>query len=235
MIRPLAAALSFLTRLPTVPHDLRPAEIGRSIAFFPVAGLVVGGAATAASTIPADPTLLAIAIVALGAHLTGGLHLDGVADVADGLGGGRGDRARTLAIMRDSRIGAFGGIALCLLLLAKVHATSLTLSSHWPLLVAPVVARSLAAALVVTFPYARPDGLGRTFHTEGRARDALLALALAVPLVFMTRLWLATAIAVVAGLALSIYISRRIGGLTGDVYGAAIESAELAFLVVVAA
>lgn len=230
MIRPLAAAFSFLTRLPTVPRDLRPAEIGRSIAFFPAAGLFLGAAATLTATLPAAPTLVAIIIVALGAYLTGGLHLDGIADVADGLGGGRGDRARTLAIMRDSRIGAFGAIALALFLLAKVHATAAVLSARWPLLVAPVVARAVASALIVTFPYARPDGLGRIFHAEGRIHHAVFALALTTPLIYLSNLWLASALATLAALALAIHVARRLGGLTGDVYGACIETAELAFL-----
>lgn len=230
MLRPLAAALAFLTRLPTVPRDLRPVEIGRSIAFFPLAGLFLGATATLLATLPLDPTLLAIAIVALGAYLTGGLHLDGVADVADGLGGGRRDRTRTLAIMRDSRIGAFGAMALVLLLLAKVHATSAALSSRWPILVAPVLARALASAVIVTFPYARRDGLGRIFHAEGRAHHALLALLLAAPLIYMSGLWLPFAAATITALALALYISRRLGGLTGDVYGACIETAELTFL-----
>jgi adenosylcobinamide-GDP ribazoletransferase len=273
-IRPAAAALAFLTRLPVVPRDVTLAELGRSIAWFPLAGLLLGviSAALAWTATPLDPYLRAVAIVALGAYLTGGLHLDGVADIADGLGGGRGDRARSLAIMKDSRIGAFGAIALVLLLLAKVHATALvvaatahdgaaspaSLASLWPLVAAPVIARALAATLIVAFPYARPDGLGRAFHDHARWHHAAFALALAAALVLaavaassdtfasvtfasvdvtatQTRAVVASALAATAALTLAAWLHRRLGGLTGDAYGAAIETAELAFLVVATA
>jgi adenosylcobinamide-GDP ribazoletransferase len=237
-LRPLAAAIAFLTRLPVLPRDLHAAELGRSVGWFPAAGLVTGGAAAGVVAIAGtgDPPLIAIAIVALGAFLTGGLHLDGVADVADGLGGGRGDRQRTLAIMRDSRIGAFGAIALVLLLLAKVQATAAVVrtTSGWPLLVAPVVARAIAALLVVRFPYARAEGLGRVFHDEGRPRDLVLAAVLAAAVVTLAGpvAALASAAALAVALALAVWIHRRLGGLTGDACGAAIEVAELTVLVI---
>ena len=236
MLRPLAAAFGFLTRFPVLPHDVTAVELGRSIAWFPLVGLTLGGAAVTATAATAavdvDPTLAAIAVVALGASLTGGLHLDGVADVADGLGGGRGDRARSLAIMRDSRIGAFGAIALGLLLLAKVHATALVLAHRSPaaLLAAPVVARALASACIVGFPYARADGLGRVFRDHGRRRDAAFALALAAAVTLLVALPVAALAAAAAALALALHLHRRLGGLTGDAYGAVIESAELALL-----
>ena len=240
LLRPAAAALSFLTRLPLSPRNLTPTDLGRSVAFFPLAGLLLGAVSAAVALVPValDPHLRAIAIVALAAYLTGGLHLDGVADVADGLGGGRGDRARTLAIMKDSRIGAFGAIALVLLLLAKVRVTALvaapatldTLTTLGPLLVAPVLARALAATAIVAFPYARPDGLGRAFHDHARWYHAAFALAGALALAIGT-VPLALPIAAITALTLAAWLHRRLGGLTGDTYGAIIEAAELAALV----
>jgi adenosylcobinamide-GDP ribazoletransferase len=232
MIRPLATAFAFLTRLPVMPRDLHVSDLGRSIAWFPLVGLLLGVVACAIARLPFDAGLRAIAIVALGAYITGGLHLDGVADVADGLGGGRGDRARSLAIMKDSRIGAFGAIALVLVLLAKVRATSLANEST--LLVAPVIARGVASALIVAFPYARAEGLGRAFHDHGRPLDAGIAIALATTAALVAHAPVAAAAATFAAVALAIWIHHRLGGLTGDAYGALIETAELALLVTAA-
>ena len=118
------------------------------------------------------PWLIAVLLAALLAALTGGLHLDGVADVFDALGGGRGDRARMLEIMRDSRIGAHGAAALTLLLIAKVAALAQVAERRdlLALLAFPTIARWLAALLVVFFPYVRAEGLGRAFNGEARAR-----------------------------------------------------------------
>jgi adenosylcobinamide-GDP ribazoletransferase len=243
MTRPLRAALSFLTRLPVAPRDLRADELGRALAWFPAAGVVIGlaGAALAAAVAgaAAPPTLVAVGVVALGAALTGGLHLDGVADVADGLAGGRGDRARALEIMRDSRIGAIGATALVLVVLAKVHATAALLArgALAPLIIAPVAARWAVTVAIVRFPYARADGLGAAFHHHGRVRDvalatALTALAVAAPAAiagWTAAAALATSLA--AALTVAAVVGRRLGGLTGDAYGAIIEAAELAALI----
>jgi adenosylcobinamide-GDP ribazoletransferase len=231
MIRPLATAFAFLTRLPVMPRDLHVSDLGRSIAWFPFVGLLLGVVASMVARLPLDAGLRAIAIVALGAFLTGGLHLDGVADVADGLGGGRGDRARSLAIMKDSRIGAFGAIALVLVLLAKVRATSLVLDQPLVLLVAPVVARGVASALIVAFPYARPEGLGRAFHDYGRPLHAGVAIAFATAAALVAHAPVAAAAATFAAVTVALWIHHRLGGLTGDAYGTVIEAAELTLLI----
>jgi adenosylcobinamide-GDP ribazoletransferase len=233
MIRPLAAAFAFLTRLPVMPRDLHVTDLGRSIAWFPLVGLLLGVVASTVARLPVDGGVRAIAIVALGAYLTGGLHLDGVADIADGLGGGRGDRARSLAIMKDSRIGAFGAIALVLVLLAKVRATSLALEPL-PLLAAPVVARGVTSALIVAFPYARAEGLGRAFHDHGRPLDAGIAVALATTVALVAHVPVAAAVATLTAVAVAIWIHHRLGGLTGDAYGTLVETTELALLLTAA-
>src|SRR5262245_52238316 len=176
--------------------------------------------------------MTAVALVALLAGLTGGLHLDGVADVFDALGGGRGQRDRMLAILRDSRIGAHGAAALVLVILAKVVAVA-ALVDHssgdhawWALYAAPVAARWAVVPLIVGFPYARPEGLGKPFH--GHAGVAQLAGATAVAAIALG--WLggraiAPALAaLLAALAIATWLHRHLGGLTGDVYGAAIEA-----------
>lgn len=239
-LRDASAAVRFLTRLPVPGAPADGGEMGRALAFFPLAGAALGGLAAGAAWLAVrlglGPGVAAALLVALGAWLTGGLHLDGLADVADGLGGGRGDRARSLAIMRDSRIGSFGAAALGLALLVKVAAVAELLvrgSAPWALFCAPTLARFLAVPLVVAFPYARPEGLGRAFHEGGGARELWVAFALtalALPW-FGLQVLLPSAAALVAAALLALGVHRRLGGLTGDAYGAAIELAELAFLI----
>ncbi len=243
LLRPLAAAFRFLTRLPCPGPEATSGDMGRALAFFPLPGLALGALAAGAERLLAPhlaPAVLAALLVALLAWLTGGLHLDGLADVADGLGGGHGDRVRTLAIMRDSRIGALGATALGILLLVKFAAITALLArgpASWALVCAPTLARLLAVPLVVLFPYARPEGLGRPFHDGGGPRELGVALALtALPLAwFGVRVLVPSAAALLAAAILAVAVRRRLGGLTGDVYGAAIELAEVGFLVVASA
>jgi adenosylcobinamide-GDP ribazoletransferase len=238
VLRPLAVALGFLTRVPVPVGAVAPRDLGRAVTWFPAVGAALGAALVAAHHAVAGrlaPGLAALALVALHAALTGGLHLDGVADVFDALGGGRGRRDRMLAILRDSRIGAHGAVALVLLLAAKSLAVA-ELVAHratWALYACPAAARWAVVPLVIAFPYARPDGLGKPFHGHAGPRQlagATLITALAIG-------WLGARIlapmlgAAMAALAIALWLHHRLGGLTGDVYGAAIEAAELAFLV----
>jgi adenosylcobinamide-GDP ribazoletransferase len=243
-VRHVAAALRFLTRLPVPLLDPRAsqgaAELGRALAFFPLAGAALGAILAAAAWALAPhlaPGALAVLLVAALAALTGGLHLDGLADVADGLGGGHGDPVRTLAIMRDSRIGAFGAAALALVLLLKVAALSELLGrgeAGWSLFCAATLARTAAVPLVVLFPYVRPEGLGRAFHDGGGPREVAIAAVLGAAAVAWPGVRaIAPAAASLATAALvALAVRRRLGGLTGDAYGAAIELAEAAFLLV---
>jgi adenosylcobinamide-GDP ribazoletransferase len=214
--------------------------MGRALSYFPLAGAGLGAILAGAAWLlhpHLPPGVLAVLLVAALAALTGGLHLDGLADVADGLGGGHGDRARTLEIMRDSRIGAFGAAALVLVLLAKTAAVAALVAAGeamWALFCAPVLARAAAVPLVVLFPYARPTGLGRAFHDGGGRRELGIAAALGLAAVAWpgTRVVVPAAAGLAAAGLVALAIRRRLGGLTGDVYGAAIEVAEATFLVV---
>jgi adenosylcobinamide-GDP ribazoletransferase len=237
-MKPLVAAFAFLTRLPVWRGPLRDADLGRAVSFFPLVGLVLGFGLTGAAAALAghlSPWLVAVLLATLLAALTGGLHLDGLADVFDALGGGRGDRARMLAIMRDSRIGAHGATALTLLLLAKVAALAQAAERHdlLALLAFPTIARWLVALLIVVFPYARAEGLGRAFNGEAGRVQVAVATGIAVVVVAVLGPGLILpalgAAAVVAVFAFWLY--RRLGGLTGDVYGAAVELGEVAMLV----
>lgn len=233
-MRPLAIAVAFLTRLPVPTGATSPRELGRAVAWFPAVGAALGGLVVGVHALLAGrlaAPVVAVAVVAVLAGATGGLHLDGFADVFDALGGGRGSRDRMLAIMRDSRIGAHGAAALGLLLAAKLAAVAQ--APAWALFAAPVVARWAVVPLIVGFPYVRPEGLGQAFHGHAGAAQLVGATAIAaLALVgFGTPAVLCAGVGVAAALALAIWMDRRLGGLTGDVYGAAIELAELAFLV----
>jgi adenosylcobinamide-GDP ribazoletransferase len=237
-VKPLVAAFAFLTRLPVWRGPLLDVELGRSVSFFPLVGLVLGFALTGLTAALGGvmaPWLVGALLAALLAALTGGLHLDGLADVFDALGGGRRDRVRMLEIMRDSRIGAHGATALVLLLIAKVAALAQAAERRdlLALLAFPTVARWLAAVLIVLFPYARAEGLGRAFNGEaGRvqvaAATAIAAVTLAVlgPALILPALGTAAVV-----LAFGFWLYRRLGGLTGDVYGAAIELGEVVMLI----
>jgi adenosylcobinamide-GDP ribazoletransferase len=215
------------------------------VAFFPAVGLLLGAFSAGLAwlvlgRLALPPHLVwALALVSTQALLTGALHLDGLSDVVDGLGGARGDRERALEIMKDSRIGAFGVVALVLVLLAKVVAMNEVLRGPGclaVLLAYPTVARLGASILVAFVPCARPTGLAPTFHRETRG-----AFVLAAGLVTVGLLWaqgwgtvIPAAWGLGASLATGLYIAARLRGLSGDAYGAAIEMGELAFLLAAA-
>jgi len=236
----LRFAVSFLTRLPVSSSETAVSTdaFGRAAAYFPAVGAALGALCYALVWLihpRLSAPLTAACSVALLALVTGGLHLDGLADLFDGLGGYRGDRKRMLAIMRDPHIGAHGATALVLCLLGKVLAVSelIAQGNPLPLIAASTCARFCALPLLALFPYARETGIGtelsrstRSSHLVGGLLfSALLVLALDL------RLLLPASYAVVTALALAMWINARLGGLTGDVYGAAIELSELVFLV----
>lgn len=170
--------------------------------------------------------------------LTGGLHLDGLADCLDGLVGR--DREHRLAIMRDSRIGTFGAVGLILFLMLEiVTVAELPPAVRWRALIAvPTLARALPPVLARCFPSARPVGQGAAFIAGVGALAAPLAVILAV-LVAAVALRVpgvaALGAALVVGFAVGWFQSRRLGGLTGDVFGAVVELAELSALLTVLA
>lgn len=241
-MRPLRIAFGLLTRLPLPAADVRDGDLGRAVMFFPVVGLVMGIvlamlALVAAGHEPAS--MVAVGLVAALAALTGGLHLDGLADVFDGLGEAHGDRARALTIMRDSRIGTHGAAALTLGVLAKAVAITAVLQQHalWAIVAFPAVARWAAVFLVVGFPYVRAEGLGKGFNAGASLRE----VGWATLFVAVLGMWcgracvIPTLSALAVAVAFGVWMQRRLGGLTGDVYGAAIEIAEVAFLAVATA
>lgn len=234
VLRAFLCAVGILTRIPA-PGNFAPAALGLSIVFFPVVGLLLGAvSAGAAGLLPSPHIGWALALVALHAALTGAMHLDGLADLADGLGGGRGDRERALEIMRDPRVGAFGVVVLVLALMGKVAAIDEVLRrpQAWTVLLAyPVAGRLAAVPLIAFFPAARSTGLGHAYHEAVRRPTAVFALLLGGGLAALgERVLVPTAVALGTGLLVGSYAAWRLRGLTGDAYGAAIEVSELAFL-----
>lgn len=235
-INSLRSAVAFLTVIPVAAGEGKPAaRLGR--AYFPAVGAVLGllaGAVFALTAAITTPLLAAVAAVAVLAALTGGLHLDGVADAADGLFG-RGPTVQRLEIMRDPRVGSFGAIALIVVLLGDVAALSALTPAG--AIVALVVAGALsrwAMLWVIAFlPYVRESGLGVAAGGANRAFDVILGSVVAVLCCLLD--WRHAAFAIllvgVSASVVGVVARRRIGGATGDIYGATCEVCQLAALI----
>ncbi len=247
-MRAFLAALHFLTTLPLPgAHRLRDEDWGRATAWYPAAGLVLGGLLAALDWGLGHlwPAGVASALVlAAWVGLTGALHLDGWIDCCDGLLAPVSPERR-LEILRDVHAGAFGVAGAVLLLLVKYAAlAALPAAARLPgLIVAPVLGRWVMTLAVLLYPYARAgEGLGKKVRTGSGWKQGVTAttiLVLAVALAgWMGLGWAAAALPVVAGLvalAAAHWARGRIGGLTGDVYGALCELAETVSLLAIAA
>ncbi len=235
----ITAAIRFLTVVPAPGAEWSARAARRSVAWFPMVGLGIGFAVAlvnwAARLVMPDLPAAALALAA-GVVLTGALHLDGLADTFDGLLGGK-DPKRRLEIMKDPAIGVFGVAAVALVLIARWAGLSSLPDLHgWAAIaVAAMAGRFAAVSSMAAFRYKDGPGLGTPFLGAGRVAHltaAMLAVALAFVLAGPYGL-AALACAAFVGLAVSAYAARRLGGgVTGDVYGAAIELAEVAALLV---
>ncbi len=234
MIRAFSLALVFLTRIP-VPlwFNPTPLEWGRSALFFPVVGLLLGLllAVPAALLAALDSGMVAALLLTWWVALTGGLHLDGLADTADAWIGGGGNREKTLAIMKDARSGPMAILAVVLVLLNKFAALRLLLVQQaWPvLLAAPVLGRAAMLLLLLTTPYVRPGGIGAAYASHlPRAACTWLLLGGGVLGLWLFG-WSGAALLSVLSLKLLWWrrlLLRRLGGTTGDTLGAAGELTE---------
>jgi len=254
----LAQALALLTIIPVPsPAGGRVAASARCVVFFPVVGALVGGAlwgldAVLAATLPSLVRAALLLILLL--VITGGLHLDGLADTCDGLFSRAAGR-RAAEIMRDSRVGALGAAGLCLGLLLRFSLFA-SLAGPWcgpALLVAAVTGRQAMVLSMGLFPAPPGVGLSQAFArqvTRGRLTASLVITAAIVAATLMvtagrlgaiepvgdTPLWPAAAVAtavVVAlacGLGVAWLVHRRLGGVGGDAYGAVNELTESALL-----
>jgi adenosylcobinamide-GDP ribazoletransferase len=234
-------AIQFLTRFPVpdLPYDT--CSLSRAVKFFPLVGLLIGSAASLVHLLlaPHLPRLVtALLVIAFLVSTTGCLHEDGLADAADGFGGGT-SRERILLILKDSRIGSYGGAALSLSLLARV-----CLLAALPL---PLVPQYLIASHVLcrwtTLPLSYYLSPARHQSQEGRngqgariarltTRGALVVgsgctLAICI-LVLRTHALAAIGATVLVTLITAIYYQRKLDGLTGDCFGATNQLAEIA-------
>jgi len=232
----LRLAVGFLTVFPLPPlqEELQPGDLGRSAAWFPLVGLVIGALLTLAlSGLPLilPASVSAVIVVALWALMTGGLHLDGLADCGDGLLAAV-SRERRLEIMRDPRLGSFGGMTLVLHLLLKVSLLA-ALAAHplKALLIAPVLARWLIL-IVARQPNVRPGGLGAEFALGLSRKSYLYAAILPILAVLYggVRGVLAALLAHLVMFAVIRLAKSRLGGVTGDVLGLTVELGEVAAL-----
>lgn len=235
MLRRFLIATQFLTRLP-VPRSLIASEeeLGRAAAFFPLVGVIVGSGAAAVFVLTKFVAPLSVAVVlalAFAAFITSGFHEDGLADTFDGLGGGW-TKERALEIMRDSRIGTYGSLALIFLILGKyTFLTALEPQQTWLwLIVAHTASRWTILPLCRWLPYARVEGQGKLVARQITLSSLLIGSATFLLLLSLLS-WRAALItfavtALVVCLS-GLYFKRRLGGITGDCLGAVNQITEV--------
>jgi adenosylcobinamide-GDP ribazoletransferase len=236
----LVIAVRYLTILPIPGAKTAHGSPGAAAGWFPVVGLGVGlllAAVDRLAGVMFVPLLAALLTVTAWKLVTGGLHLDGLADCLDGLVGR--DPAQRLAIMHDSRIGAFGAIGLVLFLLLEIGAVSGIdpRARSGALVLAPVVGRTMPPLVARAFRPAAA-GHGASFRgTLGRAAPAVATvIAVAVALATLRADGVvALLLAAAAALGFAAFMARRLGGVSGDVHGAAVELSELVVLLTAAA
>ncbi|MBL4801505.1 MAG: adenosylcobinamide-GDP ribazoletransferase [Emcibacter sp.] len=237
LLRDIATALILLTRFPVPWHMLSdaPPNITKSLWAYPMVGFLVSAVGAAVYTgadllfLPSSvAALLAITIMIM---ITGALHEDGLADMADGFGGGR-DREHKLTIMRDSRIGTYGSLALLLSLGLRISplATMTTNEVVTALLISGSLSRLMIVLSLKFLPSARQDGLAAETGKPANSR-LLMAVILPFGLVFILLPWavglIIISLALVATWAVGRLSLKQIGGITGDVLGAIQQISEI--------
>jgi adenosylcobinamide-GDP ribazoletransferase len=232
-------AVQYFTRIPVpawVGHS--PRQLNEAARWFPAVGILVGlvAAAVYAAVAPWSTPWLALALAfAATAWLTGAFHEDGLADTVDGLGGGY-TRERALEIMKDSRIGTYGALALVLCIAVKLSALAAAPAAlPWALIAGHAVSRWLAVTIIATHAYVRDDDTARAkplAHAIGGPGLAIATVCGLLPLVLAGPAALVgLAAAVVARWRLAALFQRRLGGYTGDCLGATQQVCEAAFYV----
>jgi cobalamin 5'-phosphate synthase/cobalamin synthase len=231
-VKSFLAAIAFLTRFPVGRiANIDAADVARSGGWFPLIGILLGaiyGLAAAALKGHLPLGVVAVLLVAIDALATGALHFDGLADSADGFGGGK-TRDDILRIMRDHSIGSYGGVALVILIALKVtaYATLLTRTNWMPAIVlTPALGRWSILLLTATLPYARTspsviDGMGKRSMLWGTL--AIVALVIAAK---SAQAWIAIAAVAAITAVWGLYCRRRIAGITGDTLGANLQLCE---------
>lgn len=247
MVNEFITALQFLTRLRWVREpDCDNRTFGRSVRFFTLVGIFAGALLALAALLTdgwLPGTVRSTLLLILTVGITGGLHCDGLMDTADGVMSGR-SRERMLEIMKDSRVGAFGVIAILLLLLGKWSLLHDMPNSLLPYALVSMMAlgRLAMTTVILFFPYARPEGMGKAFadyadkSSLGIAGMALAGMLLAF---YYFAGWFTVCVTLAAAAAAMLFafwagrrLTRLLGGLTGDTYGAVTELSEVLVLTI---
>ena len=232
------AALQFLTIFPTpLRHEVTAKTSGQSLTYFPLVGLILGvillGLHYGLSFILPPTIVNALLIIAL-VILTGAHHLDGFIDTCDGVISGK-SRKERLAIMSDSKVGAFGIVGAILLLLLKYVSLSSALILP-ALLLMPTLSRWAMVSVIFTFPYAKSSGMGLAFKQGASWQRLTIATIIALIAAVALLKWWGLVLMAALGLivfGISSYFHTRLGGLTGDNYGAINELAEVFVLLLI--
>lgn len=236
---PFWIALQFLGSVPVrLPGMPTPQELGRSLLFYPLVGLLFGAILWALNWLLLGTPLLlhAALLLTVWVLLSGALHLDGLADSADAWLGGFGDRERTLTIMKDPRSGPIAVVTLVLVLLLKFAALLALIEQQHSvvLIIVPLIGRGALLALFLTTPYVRAGGLGQALadHLPRVAgKWVLVSSALVCVLIAgVSGVW-AVVLAALVFVGLRQVMLRRLGGTTGDTAGALLELLEVVVLV----
>jgi adenosylcobinamide-GDP ribazoletransferase len=237
----LGLAISFLTLLPMSIDSAEDSDVAASMAWFPLIGLLMGIAFAIEDRVLAFPLPHAIrsAIIVLSmTMLTGAVHLDGLADTADALGAGF-DRTRALEILRDSRIGAFGAVALFFALALKLVAIETVFGRPRlaMLVLAPMLSRWAMVAVSYKLDYLRSAGAGSAMLGRGHGRNLVIASIISIPAIFvffMRKVIEAYVAAMIAAFVLRWLYRRWLGGITGDLIGACGEIVEVLAMLIIA-
>ncbi|VAX09900.1 Cobalamin synthase [hydrothermal vent metagenome] len=239
-MRSFIIAIQFLTRIP-VPGlgEIGEHEVGRSLAYYPLVGLVIGVLLSAFNWILADTPagLQAGLILALWVLITGALHLDGLADSADAWIGGLGNKERTLQIMKDPRCGPAAVVLVVLLLLIKFSALQVLIENEqWQILIlSPLLARTSLPLLFQTTAYVRKGGIGSAMAEHVSSFEGiLLPMLISLTIIIMMGWSGLVLILSIMGvfILLRAMMMQRLDGITGDTAGALVEVIEMLVLVV---
>jgi adenosylcobinamide-GDP ribazoletransferase len=233
-LRELLAAVQFLTRLPVPAYRFEPELATGAVKFYPVAGALIGLGAAAIELLLRNhlpAIIVSLAVLAYLVLLTGGMHEDGLADTFDGLGAG-GERSRMLEIMRDSRMGSYGTMAIVFSVLSRWTLLSLIAPQRFAVWViaAQVLCRWSSLPLAAWLPSARRDGLGVQLAGKVSAWSVVAGSAVAFGIAFMClrgRMIAPAAVVLLITLLSGLYYRRKLGGITGDCFGASNQLAEI--------
>jgi adenosylcobinamide-GDP ribazoletransferase len=234
MVKGLVTAIRTLTIIPIPGKDAH--QFARALPWFPIVGCLLGGALFATSklvdmALPERwPEGAAILIVGLGLLLSKGLHLDGLADFADAFGNWH-DKKKTLDILKDPHVGAFGVAAVVIVLLLKWICLTKMIASgaHSGIIAAYIVSRTMQVEMAATYPNAREEGIAAPFMKDVRPYHRIIALASAAWMLLVFQGlpgFFLLAIGFIICKLLGFWSSKRINGVTGDVLGACSELVE---------